>query len=579
MEQGASTPRADWGSLPSLLLKHVGELMRKNGVDVLPVIKSARLVNSHWCLCASELVTELICSSQVPLEQMSVKIPSSFTRVQKLWFRQGVKPNVAPCAPHRRRATRGRCAPRPLNVSPPRAGATFEECCGGDHSLACLQELNYMTHLDIGRIKITDSDLEHLVGLTSLRRLDLRMCTLISDAGLAQVARMSSLTHLEISEGSLARVARLICPHLEVDPCEKRITNDGLLWLAQLTCLEHLRLQRLLDITAEGLAHLTTLTCLKYLGLLGLRYIESNSVVQVGALTGLEELEVDFCQNGVHLQGLHQLTGLQKLAIETCGRYLAAIGVLTNLKFLCIGDSMAQPLRDEVWLAVKKLEGLEHLRLQRIWSLPFQSWAHIGMLKSLKTLSFINDPDGSEDTTVPCEHLTGLECLDLNVNWNANGRMTRTLSGAELLTNLRCLGLSHNVQLSDEALLHVGELIGLKHLYLAGCWQITDAGVAHLTKLTALEVLNLSGCQKVTNRALVYVRELGALRHLSLSTHDGTTQGPFMLAEGLAALEQFDLYGVGYITDGIVAEVERLSFRMRMYLHDADGKRLMKTNG
>ncbi|CAD7705025.1 unnamed protein product [Ostreobium quekettii] len=546
MEQGATAPKADWGSLASLLLEHVSEMMRRNDVDLLPVIKSARLVNRHWCRWASELVTA-ICSSQVSPERIAVKSPSSFTRVQKLWFREGERPSVADLI----------LAPQWVQAP------ALQECCDAQHALACLQGLSHLTHLEFSRILFMDSDFEHLARLSDLRRLDLPHCRWISDAGLEQIAKLTSLTHLEIGS------------------CKKSITDDGLRWLAHLTCLEQLRLQNLLGITEAGMVHLTTLTCLKRLAVLGMANVARDSVLQVGALTGIEELEVAQC-NGLHLQGLHQITGLEKLTIEmnTYGSYLAAIGALTCLKFLCIGDTRGHSLSDEVWLVVKKLEALEHLRLCRtrtVWL-----WTHIGMLKSLKGLSIVNSRGSLPACTVPCEVLTGLECLDLNAEWNEPGWTTGVLQGVlqgvQMLTNLHRLGLSQSLHLTDEALLDVGELVRLKHLDLAGCCKITDAGVAHLTKLTALEVLNLRQCQSLTNGALVYVGGLGALRHLSLSTRDGTTHRPLALAQKLTALERFDLYGVDYVTDGNMAEAERLSFRMRVYLYDAAGTRVMKAN-
>jgi Leucine-rich repeat (LRR) protein len=88
-------------------------------------------------------------------------------------------------------------------------------------------------------------------------------------------------------------------------------------------------------------------------------------------------------------------------------------------------------------------------------------------------------------------------------------------------------------QISDAGLAHVGELTGLKFLFL-GRAHITDAGLVYLKNLTELEVLNLVSCASISDVGLSHVVALKNLRHLHL---DGTQ----ISGAGLAYLHQLTL--------------------------------------
>jgi hypothetical protein len=84
------------------------------------------------------------------------------------------------------------------------------------------------------------------------------------------------------------------------------------------------------------------------------------------------------------------------------------------------------------------------------------------------------------------------------------------------LSGLTKLHLGENDGVTDEALVHVGKLTGLKELIL---WDapITDAGLQHLTNLKELTHLDLAFATRVTTAALDHVAHLPKLQRLNLA--------------------------------------------------------------
>lgn len=84
------------------------------------------------------------------------------------------------------------------------------------------------------------------------------------------------------------------------------------------------------------------------------------------------------------------------------------------------------------------------------------------------------------------------------------------------LSGLRKLHLGENDGVTDEALVYVGKLTGLRELIL---WDapLTDAGVKHLVPLKELTNLDLAFATKVTTAALTDIAQLPKLQKLNLA--------------------------------------------------------------
>jgi len=112
--------------------------------------------------------------------------------------------------------------------------------------------------LDLRLSSITDDGLEHIKGLTALRRLNLES-TKITDGGLEQLKGMHFLTWLnlcstEITDAGLVNVGRL-SDMQELDLSITKITDEGLQHLHGLTELNDLWLMNT-DVTDAGVATL-----------------------------------------------------------------------------------------------------------------------------------------------------------------------------------------------------------------------------------------------------------------------------------------------------------------------------------
>ena len=84
------------------------------------------------------------------------------------------------------------------------------------------------------------------------------------------------------------------------------------------------------------------------------------------------------------------------------------------------------------------------------------------------------------------------------------------------MQSLVCLRLGPGV--SDQGLVHLRELVGLRELRLDSAADVSDEGLAHLTGLTGLEELSL----QYTGISDAGLASLAGLVHLAELTLDGT---------------------------------------------------------
>lgn len=142
---------------------------------------------------------------------------------------------------------------------------------------------------------------------------------------------------------------------------------------------------------------------------------------------------------------------------------------------------------------------------------------------------------------------------------------------------------SHKI--TDNDLLFVSTLAGLRTLTLCDCNSITDAGVAHLAALENLESLGVSQCiqitqfvrlptslqelafDRATDSSLACVATLANLRVLRLP-HGKMTDAGLAHIAGLPNLWQLDLFNCAEVTDAgmvHVATLPKLRFLILSY--------------
>jgi len=142
-------------------------------------------------------------------------------------------------------------------------------------------------------------------------------------------------------------------------------------------------------------------------------------------------------------------------------------------------------------------------------------------LETLKTLSEINlgghrKSDNKHVFIPPAEfvHLRALPALQKATLWEIDGLTDEALVHIGQVLKLRELELG-DAQISGAGLKHLRRLKSLTFLGLGWTKDVGDTGMPHLTTLTRLEVLVLSGT-KVTDTGLGPLAKLKKLRELRL---------------------------------------------------------------
>lgn len=138
--------------------------------------------------------------------------------------------------------------------------------------------------------------------------------------------------------------------------------------------------------------------------------------------------------------------------------------------------------------------------------------------------------------------LQWLDCRDSQIN---DAQMAH-LKG---LTQLHDLGLGHTA-IGDVGMRTVGELAGLKELFLAGT-RISDAGSIYLARLKNLEALALNDTA-LGDAALENIQGLASLQRLWLKNTRVSDAGlPWL--KGMKSLRRLDVRGTAATPEGIGA--------------------------
>ncbi|KAI4365406.1 hypothetical protein MLD38_021392 [Melastoma candidum] len=189
----------------------------------------------------------------------------------------------------------------------------LERCPKIHNGLIHIQGLSKLESLNIKWCNsITDADMKHLAGLTSLKSLQIS-CSKVTDSGIAYLKALQKLSLLNL-EGCLVTAACLdslaalsMLLYLNLNRC--RVTDDGSDKFARLGSLKVLNLG-FNDITDACLKHLKGLTNLESLNLDSCR-IKDAGLINLAGLRRLKCLELSDTEIGSG--GLHHLSGLTNL--------------------------------------------------------------------------------------------------------------------------------------------------------------------------------------------------------------------------------------------------------------------------
>jgi uncharacterized protein (TIGR03067 family) len=283
---------------------------------------------------------------------------------------------------------------------------------------------------------VTDAGLEHLQGLTQLRKLRLYTPS-VTGAGLQYLRGLTQLQVLDL---------------------ERTQTTDAALeYLSGLTHIRELRLDT--KVTGDGLKHLRNLTELQKLDI-GYKGMTDAGLEHLRGLTQLQELNL----NGSEITdaGLDNIKGLKNLkTLNLWNTQVTDAGIehlkgLTQLKKLQVGRTGVTDAGLAYFSGFSELEELDITQT----GVTDSGLVHLSGLTHLHTL-YVSQPHMTVDGLDHLNSLTQLRELNLCGTW-----------------------------LTDAALEHLKGLTELRELSLHGN-RLTDAGVEHLKAFTQLQKLDL----------------------------------------------------------------------------------------
>jgi hypothetical protein len=380
----------------------------------------------------------------------------------------------------------------------------------GDARLKPVTHLTGLKELSLAGTDITDWGMRMLASFLSLEELDLNVR--VTDQGMVHVAQLKSLKRLYFPPGT-------------------KVTSAGLQHISKLTSLEELYLGQ--GIGDAGLAHLRGLPHLKYLALYGPGFTDAG-MVYVKEIPSLRIFSVHENLSRIGDTGLIHISELPNLELLCLhgmrGITDAGVAHLTKMRLLKKLEIGSSQVTDKGLGYLKQIKSLERLELpQDQHNITDAGLAHLAELSNLKHLQIsrihFNDP--------------------------ATNKEYYTDRGLADLAKLR--------QIEE---LHIGSV------------GITDAGMEHVAKLTSLKKLHMFGCDKVTDKGLAKLTALKSLKNLDISYSRLTIAGlaPLNSMVNLTRLDVGDLERGGAVLNlsGLV-NLEDLSLGFGPYSQDAFG--------
>ncbi|KAM4718720.1 uncharacterized protein FYW61_016450 [Anableps anableps] len=199
----------------------------------------------------------------------------------------------------------------------------------GNQALKIVSGLK-LTHLTLpGRHTVTDGGLAFLCRLTLLSQLDLKDYTQVTDQGVSQLATMTRLKKLSLSN--------------------TQVTDGGLPSLRGLRELQELCLDRT-AVTSRGVAEL--ITCLPQLQVLGLASTRvGDSVVRRGLIHCHQLVKINLSHTRITDKGLKHLKDMRLAQVNLDGTGVSLMGIanlfsLTNIGSIRATNTRAIPLDD-----------------------------------------------------------------------------------------------------------------------------------------------------------------------------------------------------------------------------------------
>ena len=440
----------------------------------------------------------------------------------------------------------------------------LEHCVINDNEQSCLADLPHLERLYLAAAAvISDESLEHLRGLTSLRRLSL-WNTQVTDRGIECLRGLRNLEAIDlqgtaVTEAALESLQQL--PNLRELPQEIELSDLGLKRLREFPHAKDLRLPWLYA-----------------------RQITDRGMADLGALGGVESLKIDESQlSDAGLEHLRQLGKLKSLDIEgtpCTPQGLLVLSKLSQVRELHLGSLPGVSFGDiaRVWgqrmekltllpapengygcsisgngkglslevsvpIADADLAELKHFSNAKSLTLRHFSGAGLAHLKNLPQLEELSIHTALDDSSLASlSHLPRLRSLDIAHDYLFPCRLSDAgFSPLHIMRQLQWLRFQY-LPLRDEQLSFLAGMTKLNSLAVCNDPVVTGSFLVHLRNLPALERLVLVDCPSVVDGSLIHLEGIKTLKSIFLEHTDVTNAGLPHL-HGLTALSDVDLLG------------------------------------
>ncbi|XP_040941537.1 receptor-like protein 53 isoform X5 [Gossypium hirsutum] len=421
--------------------------------------------------------------------------------------------------------------------------------------MAYLGAFRYLRLLNLGDChRINNSAIWSIVGMTSLKEVDLSRCMKVTDAGVKHLISISTLEKLWISETG--------------------VTANGVALLASLKNLSVLDLGGL-PVTDSALKSLQALTKLRYLDLWG------SKISNQGALVLQRFPKLSFLNLAwTNVTRFPNLSALECLNMSNCtiDSILEGNGDKAPLlKLVCAGATFMNEAEAFLYIKTSSLSLLDVSK---------SSLSRFGILADMQMLEHLDLSSG----TMGDDSVEMIVCIGANLK-NLNLSSTRVSSvGIGILVGhvpkLENLSLSHTA-IDDVALSYIGLMPSLKFINLSstnikgfilqpGTESHVDSTLTALQNLSYLESLNLehtqvrdpdlhplSSCKKLSHLSLKCASLTDATLHLLSSLPKLTTLhvcDAVLTTNGLDAfsppttLRVLDLMGCWLLTEDAISQ-------------------------
>jgi hypothetical protein len=360
-----------------------------------------------------------------------------------------------------------------------------------DDSAASLARLTSLRHLDLSMCSITDRTLEILPELPKLERIALDW-TNVTDAGARHLAscralRSVSLMGTRTGDGAIRALAGH--PKLSHLRTGNGVTSDG---------LQHLRFLPQFVRWHDAPQRMSLLSPDASPNFLMLRgSFRENDLEALRDLDGLFALNIDDASLGITHIGVSHLAGCSHLAflsVDATDASMPAIGALPHLRFLMCQDTAAS---DDGWSAAARSQTIEHIWGRRCYGLGGRGFRALATMPALKHLS------------VSCK----------NVDDASLGALPAFPTLRELMP----------MDVPDDGYRHIAHCVALDALILMYCRYTTDRATEHIARLPALRRY-FASYTRITNRTPMLLSDMPSLEDITFDSCAGLSD------DGIAAL-------------------------------------------